>query len=47
MAIIFSHSHFVHAAFVSRLGYLTFDRIKLGRMSFPRTRCFQGGTPWN
>jgi len=46
MAFIIFHSHFVHAAFVSSLVYQTFDRIILGRMSFPGTRCFEGGTRW-
>jgi len=46
MAIIISHSHFIHAACVSSLVCQTFDRVILGRMSFPGTRCFQGGTPW-
>jgi len=46
VAVIISHSHFVHAAFLSSLFYQTFDRIILGKMSFPGTRCFQGGTRW-
>jgi len=46
MAFILSHSTFVHAAFVSSLVYQTFDRSILGRMRFPGTRCFQGGTRW-
>jgi len=46
MAIIISHSHFVYAAFVSSLVCQTFDRMILGRMSFPGAKCFQGGTRW-
>jgi len=46
MAIIISHSRFVHAAFVSSLVCQTFDRMILGKLSFPGTRCFQGGTSW-
>jgi len=37
-AIIISHSHFVHVAFLSILVFQTFDGIKFGRLSFPRTR---------
>jgi len=40
MAIIISHSHFVHAAFVSSPVCQTFDRLILGRMSFPGTRWY-------
>jgi len=39
MAIIIFHSHFVHAAFVSSLVCQTFDRMILGRMSSPGTKC--------
>jgi len=46
MAIIISHSHVVHAAFASSLVCQTFERMILGRLSFPGTRCFQGGTRW-
>jgi len=34
MAIIISHSNFVHAAFASSLVCQTFDRMILGSMSF-------------
>jgi len=47
MAIIISHSHVVHAAFASSLVCPTFDRMILGRLIFPGTRCFQGGARWN
>jgi len=46
MAIIISHRHFVHAAFPASLVWQTFDRMILGRMSFPGAKCFQGGTRW-
>jgi len=46
MAIIISHSHVVHVAFASSLVCQNFDRMILGRSSFPGTRCFQGGTRW-
>jgi len=46
MTIIISHSHVVHAAFGSSLVCPTFYRIILCRLSFPGTRCFQGGTWW-
>ena len=46
MAVTVSHSHFVHAAFVSSLVCQTFDRMILGRMSFPGAKCFHGGTRW-
>jgi len=46
MAIIISHSHFVHAAFASSLVCQTFGRMILDRLSFPGTRCFHGGTRW-
>jgi len=46
MAIIISHSHVVDAAFASSLVCQTFDRMILGRLRFPGTRCFQGGTRW-
>jgi len=46
MAFIITHSHFGNAAFMSSLVYQTFDRIILGRMNFPGTRCFHGDTPW-
>jgi len=46
MAIIVSHSHVVHVAFVSSLVCQTFDPMILDRLSFPGTRCFQGGTRW-
>ena len=35
MAIIISHSHFVHVAFVSVLVFQTFDQMLFGRLSFP------------
>jgi len=37
MAIIISHSHFVHVTFVSILVFQTFDRISFGRLSLPGT----------
>jgi len=35
MAIILSHSHFLHVAFVSILVLRTFDRIIFGTLTFP------------
>jgi len=46
MAIIIFHSHVVHTAFASSMFCQAFDRMILGRLSFPGTRCFQGGTQW-
>jgi len=46
MAIIVSHSHFIHATCVSGLVCQTFDPIILDRLSFPGTKCFQSGTRW-
>ena len=44
--IIISHSHVVHAAFASSMFFQIFDRMILGRLSFPGRRCFQGGRRW-
>jgi len=38
MAIILSHSHFLHVAFVSNLVFQTFDRITFGTLTFLGTR---------
>jgi len=40
MAIILSHSHFHHVAFVSNLVFQTFDRIIFGTLTFPGTRWY-------
>ena len=40
MAIKFSHSHFVHVAFVSILVFQTFCRMIFGSLTFPRTRWY-------
>jgi len=46
MAIIISHRHVVHAAFTSSLVCQTFNPMMWGKLSFPGTKCFQGGTWW-
>jgi len=38
MAVIISHSHFIHVEFVSSLVFQTFDRIIFGKLSFLGTR---------
>jgi len=40
MAIIISHSHFVHVAFVSILVFQTFDRMMFDTLNFPGTRWY-------
>jgi len=40
MAIILSHSHFLHVAFVSILVFQTFDRIIFGTLTFSGTRWY-------
>jgi len=40
LAIILSHSHFLHVAFVSILVFQTFDRIIFGTLTFPETRWY-------
>jgi len=39
MAIILSHSHFIHVAFVSIM-VQTFDQMIFGTLTFPRTRWY-------
>jgi len=40
MAIILSHNHFLHVAFVSILLFQTLDRIIFGTLTFPGTRWY-------
>ena len=40
MAIILSHSHFLHVAFVSILVFQTFDRMIFSTLTFPGTRWY-------
>jgi len=40
MAIILSHSHFLHASLVSILVFQTFDRIIFGTLTFPGTKWY-------
>jgi len=40
MAITFSHSHFLHVAFVAILVFQTFDRIIFGKLTFLGTRWY-------
>jgi len=40
MAIILSHSHFLHIASVPIMVFQTFDRIIFGTLTFPGTRWY-------
>jgi len=40
MAIIISHSHYLHVTFVSIQVFQTFNRMIFGRLSFPGARCY-------
>jgi len=40
MAIILSHSNFLHVAFVSIMVFQTFDRMIFGTLTFPGTRWY-------
>jgi len=46
MAIIISHSHYPHVAFVSILAFQTFDQMIFGKFSFPGARWYVM-TVWN
>jgi len=40
MAIVLSHSYFLHAAFVSVMVFQTVDRIIFGTLTFPGARWY-------
>ena len=40
MAVILSHSHFLHVAFVSIMVFQTFDRMMFGTLTFPGSRWY-------